>query len=90
MTSCAVVGVHPEVGSGVPKWGCVADAGQRALPTSGFVCTSHGSPGELLGCQRGLSMDPYQYGGGERELGVSGCFGEAGLGASSLGSDPGP
>lgn len=34
-------------------------------------------------------LDGFRYEEGERELGVSGSFGEAGLGASSLGSEPG-
>lgn len=66
----------------------MAGAGQQPLPTSGFVFASQ-IPGVLRGVERGHLMDWYRDEEGQRELAASDCFGEAGLGASSRGSEPG-
>lgn len=66
----------------------MAGAGQRPLPTSGFVFASHRSPGCSVG-SREATLDRYRDEEGQRELAASDCFGEAGLGVSSRGSEPG-
>lgn len=53
-TACAEVGVQPEVGSGAPKYGCVAGERQRLLPVSGFVTDNQNPRGALLMRRRPL------------------------------------